>query len=228
MGKGLNKFFHWISVKKYCDQIPHNYIEEELNRRRKLPWVVKRTVLIKNPQEEKKEPIKFIELKDPGEYEYAFHNISPTSEEYPRLEEVTREGIDLNDYPMADYIDVTENSSHDTEETSSENFYHAGVVEPETITVQNLHDKTEELPDDLSQLYSERDIRNNRIYHIEGETRGDDISEQAETPSSTISRAQEMEKKGQGRQNSMEEKNLTALPAEETPDYGDDKVFALL
>lgn len=59
-GKKLKKFFEWISVKKYEDNIPQNSIGEELVSGEKVPWVTRKKIIIGRKEAVKPDSVKYL------------------------------------------------------------------------------------------------------------------------------------------------------------------------
>ncbi len=67
MSKGIENFLRWISVKKYQEQVPLNNIDRLYNSKGKLPWVVKKKVLVSSQDSIKgsRDDVKYLALNVP-------------------------------------------------------------------------------------------------------------------------------------------------------------------
>jgi len=189
VGKNLNKFFDWISVKKYSDQIPYTYIEEELKKNKRIPWIVKRKVLINGGDSGKREKVKYIELRVPEKYDQPFFSKKPdrTDIVHPVDDFNVIKGSDINydkvmdvffdDDPLKNgqFNDNFEEKSYlsETEEIMG---FPEEAFENEFISnadsYDNLESNDEETynAEDFTVRYTVDEIRQNRIYDISGDS----------------------------------------------------------
>jgi len=188
VGKSLDKFFDWISVKKYSDQIPYNYIEEELKHRKRVPWVVKRKVLISKPDITGSDEIRYIEMKVPENYDRPFYvGSKETSTERERInsfsvvKEQTASETALMDVffepPAEKNTKSVENSTEvPIEYYECEDFLNKPLESEidsndlyNEVFNQSEYEKAESKPEDFTVNYSSYEIKQNRIYDINGE-----------------------------------------------------------
>ncbi len=171
----LRKFFDWISVNKYDQQIPLNYIDRELRSGKKLPWIVKKKVLTGTNKEPKNfgESIKFLEMNvpaardeilaaeskvvEPPEYnEPGFEDFEDPiefyKEEFDQINDSSCDDIENSDFSDPDVSDLDE-EAEDALETFQLNNY---AVEPE-VKQQDVEDP-------------ESFMKKNRIFGIDCET----------------------------------------------------------
>ncbi len=61
-GTGLKKFFNWISVKRYDEDLKSAEIIDELYSSGKIPWITRKRIIIGRKENAEKDPIKFLEM----------------------------------------------------------------------------------------------------------------------------------------------------------------------
>ena len=57
----LKSLFKWLSIKNYADQIPLNTIGEEFPKNKKMPWIIRKKIIIgKKVNEAEESPVKYL------------------------------------------------------------------------------------------------------------------------------------------------------------------------
>ena len=176
IGEGLKKLFKWFSIKNYEDQPPLNTIGEEFSKKKKMPWIIRKKILIgKNDNEIKEDSVKYLEMNTAAATAVAsetfFKDENDESHIYTdNYEEDINDRIKiLNEAPAEDEFDLAEIESIETEK-----YYENG-----NFGNYNEDDVIEAESDDAaidSALADKNYQQTNRIYEIDEDN--ENINEQ--------------------------------------------------